>query len=173
MTPLRPALVVIGPPGAGKSAVGKRVAREIALPFIDTDKRTVAKHGPIADIFAEHGEEYFRSIERLEVHEALTEHAVVALGGGAILHADTQQELTAMRVAYLTVSRAAVARRIRGSSRPLLKDGLGAWEAIANARREIYERLAVRTIDTSRRSPASIAHELAEWILREEITGCE
>lgn len=168
MTSLSPVLVIIGPPGAGKSAVGKRVAREVALPFIDTDERIVAKHGPIADIFAEHGEEYFRAIERLEVHESLSEHAVVALGGGAILHADSQRELSTMRVAYLSVSRAAVARRIRGSSRPLLKNGLGSWEAIANARREIYERLAVRTVETSRRSPASIAHELAEWILREE-----
>jgi shikimate kinase len=80
----RPLLVLIGAPAAGKTRLGKRVAKILNVPFIDTDKRIVAKHGVIATIFAEHGEDRFRELERDEVLAALSENAVVALGGGAV-----------------------------------------------------------------------------------------
>lgn len=168
MTVSEPLLVVIGPPGAGKSLVGKLVARLLRVPFVDTDRRIVARHGAIPEIFAEKGEEWFRAAERSEVQAALTERAVVALGGGAVLDTHTQAELVSARVAFLTVSPDVVEGRIRGNSRPLLKDGMEVWTKIANDRRGIYERLAERTVDTSHRSAVSVAHELAEWIHREE-----
>ncbi len=168
MSEQRPLLVVIGPPGAGKSVLGKQVARLLRVPFVDTDRRVVARHGPIATIFSERGEEWFRAAERLEVARALGERAVVTLGGGAILNKDTQGELAGQRVALVTVSADVVGARLGGAVRPLLKDGLESWKAIVEERRALYERLATRTVDSSHRTTASMAHELAEWVQREE-----
>lgn len=159
-----PLLVVIGPPGAGKSRLGKQVARLLHAPFVDTDRRIVAKHGRIATIFSQHGEEWFRKVERIEVAKALGEQAVVSLGGGAILNPETQNDLEGKRVALVTVSAEAVHSRIAHSTRPLLKDGVEAWQRIVAERREIYERLAVRVWDSSDRTVASMAHEIAEWV---------
>lgn len=168
MTPPASLLVLIGPPGAGKSLVGKLVAKLLRVPFVDTDRRIVVRHGAISTIFAERGEDWFRDAERSEVQAALRERAVVSLGGGAILDRNTQADLAGARVAFLTVAPDAVERRIRGTARPLLVDGMDAWTKIADGRRAIYEGLASRTIDTSHRSAASVAHELAEWVQREE-----
>lgn len=164
MNQKQPHLVVIGPPGAGKSRVGKQVARLLRVPFVDTDRRIVASYGPIATIFAEHGEDWFRAVERLEVAKALRERAVVSLGGGAILNQITQQDLAGARIALITVSREAVASRIAGSVRPLLSNGIESWSTLLEDRRELYEGLATRTFDSSHRSAASLAHEIAEWV---------
>lgn len=164
MTSERPYLVVIGAPGAGKTRVGKRVARLLRVPFIDTDRRIVTRHGPIAQIFTGRGEDHFRRIERLEVQRALKERAVVSLGGGAVLDPDTQNDLDGLPIVLMTVSAEAVAGRI-GTRRPLLREGgIEAWEKLVEARREIYERLATRTWDSSSRPIDTIAAEIAEWI---------
>lgn len=161
--PGRPHLVLIGPPAAGKTRLGKRVARALGAPFVDTDRRIVAGHGPIAQIFSEHGEKYYRSLERAEVIRALGERAVVALGGGAIIDPLTQTDLLGHRVVLITVSPDAVAGRILGGSRPLIT-GIDTWSALVASRREIYERLAIRTWDTSHRPIDQIAAEIARWI---------
>ena len=158
-----PHVVFIGPPGAGKTRLGKRVARLLGASFVDTDRRVVAKHGPIADLFSQHGEEYFRKLERAEVAQALLEDAVVSLGGGAMLNLDTQSELSRQRVVLVTVRPDAVASRIEKSNRPLAKD-LDTWERLVESRRELYERLATRTWDTSDRPIDDIAAEIAAWI---------
>jgi shikimate kinase len=168
MTGSEPLLVVIGPPGAGKSVLGKQIARLLRAPFVDTDRRIVAKHGPIATIFGEHGEEWFRAAELVEVAKALGERAVVSLGGGAVLNPQTQAELAGIRVALVTVTPEAVDKRIGGTVRPLLEDGIESWKRIVEERRELYERLATRTVDSSHRTANSLAHELAEWVQREE-----
>jgi shikimate kinase len=156
-------LVLIGPPGSGKTRLGKRVGRNLGLPFVDTDKLIVARYGSIAEIFAEHGEPHFRRLEREAVVRALAEDAVVSLGGGAVLDADTQADLAGHRVVLLTVSAAAVASRIGGPKRPLLANGIDAWTALLESRREVYERLGRRTWDTSSRPLDVIAAEIAEW----------
>ena len=168
MSESAPVLVLIGPPGAGKSLVGKLLAKLLGVPFVDTDRRIVNKNGAISAIFAHQGEEGFRALERIEVSQALGEQAVIALGGGAVLDKQTQEDLLDARVVFLTVSEEAVARRIRGTTRPLLANGIDAWVALMNDRREIYERLATHTVDSSHHSAMSIAHQLADWIQQEE-----
>ena len=160
----RAVVVLIGAPGAGKTRTGKRVARILGVPFIDTDRRIVAAHGPIAEIFAAHGEPHFRAIEREVVAAALDEPAVVTLGGGAVLDPDTQALLRGHHVVQLTVSAQAVEARIAGGKRPLVKDGIGAWEALVEGRRPIYDRLAQFTVDTSRRPLDGVAQEIVEWL---------
>jgi shikimate kinase len=162
MTPT-PALVLIGPMGSGKSRVGKRVAKLLGTGFIDTDRAIVAEHGPITAIFDEHGEPYFRELERAAVATALESDGVVSLGGGAVLDPQTQERLAACPVAFLTVSAEAVEPRLGGGTRPLVRGGIADWERIFAERRPIYERLATETFDTSRRPYSRIAEEVAEW----------
>jgi shikimate kinase len=158
-----PAVVLIGPMGAGKTRVGKRIARILGVGFTDTDKVIVAEHGPIAELFARHGEPYFRELERAAVQAALTTDHVVSLGGGAVLDPQTQNDLLAQRVAFLTVSARAVEGRLGEGKRPLIRDGVNDWQRIFDERRDIYEGLSDLTIDTSHRPYDSVAEEVAEW----------
>ncbi|MGN6326083.1 shikimate kinase [Pseudolysinimonas sp.] len=160
---MSPALVLIGPMGAGKSRIGKRIAKLLDVPFVDTDRVIVAEHGPIAVIFAEHGETRFRELERAAVAEALQGDGVVALGGGAVLDPATQADLADQRVVLLTVSAEAVAPRIAGGARPLVAGGIDDWVRIRDARMPIYERLADIAFDTSSRPATTIAEEVAAW----------
>lgn len=167
--PPHPLIVLIGPPGAGKSTVGKKVARLLDAPFVDTDSRVAQTHGPIQEIFRTSGENGFRKLERAAVEQALGESAVVSLGGGAILDSQTQLQLGGMPVVLFTVSPEAVAPRISGSKRPLLADAsvaerVSAWSALVASRQEIYERVSVASWDTSRRPIAVIAQEVANWV---------
>jgi shikimate kinase len=156
-------LILIGPMGAGKTKIGRRVARSLDVPFIDTDKRIVAEHGAITDIFADRGEPAFRELERDAVVAALAEPAVVSLGGGAVLHPETQRDLAERTVVLLTVTGEAVAARIRTDKRPLLKNGTGDWQRIYDERRPIYERLATISFDTSSEPIEHIAERIADW----------
>ena len=160
-------LVLIGAPGSGKTRLGKRVARILDLPFIDTDRRIVADHGPIPALFETYGEPHFRGLEREAVVAALAEDAVVSLGGGAVLDLDTQRDLEGHRVVLVTVSAEAVASRIANARRPLLKDGIESWKALIESRRELYERLGQRSWDTSTRPIDDIAQEIAAWTATE------
>jgi shikimate kinase len=157
-------VVLIGAPGAGKTRTGRRVATRLGVPFVDTDKRIVATHGPISAIFEQHGEPHFRVIERAVVAQALTERAVVTLGGGAVLDPDTQRDLDGRAVVQLAVDAKAVERRISGSKRPLVKDGIEAWKSLVAARQPLYDRLSGLTIDTSRRPLDTIADEVVAWL---------
>lgn len=157
-------VVLIGAPGAGKTRTGKRLARLLHVPLVDTDKLVVAEHGPIAEIFADHGEAHFRALERAAVSQALTESAVVTLGGGAVLDAATRADLAAHRVVQLTVSPAAVESRISGGKRPLLAGGIDAWQALVDTRQPIYDSLSQLTIDTSKQPLDRVAQQIANWL---------
>lgn len=165
-----PVVVLIGPPAAGKSRVGKRVARILDLPVIDTDKVIAAGHGPIPDIFAEHGEPHFRALERAAVADALREHAVVSLGGGAVLDPDTQAQLDGLPVVLLTATPEAVAARLEKGTRPL-SASVEAWSALVAQRMPVYERLAAATWETSTRPIDHIAAEIAEWATARDLTA--
>lgn len=158
-------IVFIGPSGAGKSRLGKRVARVLGVPFSDTDRMIVAEHGPIPQIFREHGEPHFRAVERETVHRALQGAGVLSLGGGAVLNPDTQSDLAAHTVVLLTISAEAVSRRLAGDTdRPLVRNGLQDWIALNEPRWPIYERLADATFDTSHRPNDEVAREVAAWL---------
>jgi shikimate kinase len=160
----RPVVVLIGAPGAGKTRIGKRVARLMRVPFVDTDALIVAEHGEISEIFAMHGEPHFRVLERKHVALALTENAVVSLGGGAILDLDTQADLRDLPVVQLTVSEDVIMARGISAKRPLLAGGIDAWRALVAARQETYDRLAGTTFDTSDQSANRIAERIVAWI---------
>jgi shikimate kinase len=109
---------------AGKTTIGRHLARELERPFVDTDTLIVARSGPIADIFARGGEPMFREAEYDAVRAALAGPlAVISLGGGAVTYAPTQALLAerALRV-YLDIPAETLTARLRRSQtvRPLV-----------------------------------------------------
>ncbi|MDO7882031.1 shikimate kinase [Salinibacterium soli] len=160
----RALLVLIGAPGAGKTRTGKRLSKLLGAPLIDTDSTVVSGHGPIAKIFEEHGEPHFRALERAAVAAALREPAIVTLGGGAVLDAETQADLEGLPVVQLTVRPDAVEKRIANGKRPLVSSGIDAWAALVASRQPIYDRLSQLTIDTSDVPLDSVAVRIADWL---------
>lgn len=164
-------LLLVGPMAAGKTSLGRKVARLLDVPFIDTDKRIAAAHGPIPQIFAEQGELHFRDLERAAVTAAIREGGVVSLGGGAVTDASTRALLREHPVVFLTVSAEAVAARIGGAGRPLLageEDPVERWRTIFAQRRGWYEEVADLTVDTSRRPMRMLAEQIAAWRKEQE-----
>nr|RZI33931.1 Shikimate kinase [Cryobacterium sp. SO1] len=162
--PLYP-LVFIGPMASGKSKIGRRVARTLRVPFIDTDTDIVAGHGPITEIFASAGEGHFRSLERAAVQAALLRHrVVVSLGGGAVLDPATRADLRRATVISLSTTAEAVRNRTKNAKRPLLAAGPDAWQRIYDERRPLYEALASIHFDTSTRPVDAIAADIVKWV---------
>jgi shikimate kinase len=159
-----PKVVLVGPPGAGKTTIGTLVARALGVPFRDTDADIVATAGkPISDIFVEDGEEAFRALERTAVATALSSFdGVLALGGGAILAESTRELLRGQTVAYLSVELSdAVARIGLGAGRPLLTlNPRATLKFLLDARRPLYEEVATITVRTDGREPDDIAAEV-------------
>lgn len=164
------ALVLIGPMGAGKSSVGRRVARRLGVGFADTDKLIARRHGPIPELFARQGEARFREIERDAVVEALAAGGVVSLGGGAVLDDATRADLADHRVVLLTVSPHVVASRLGGGDRPLLSgdDPIAAWRRIYAERRPVYEQTADVVFDTSSGPLAAVVADIVAWAQKEQ-----
>jgi len=159
-------LVLVGPMGAGKSSVGRRVAKALGVSFFDTDIAIVRAHGPIPELFRAHGEGYFRALERDAVREGLAIGGVVALGGGAVLDAGTRADLAAHDVVLLTVEPRVVATRLRDTSRPLLQgeDRIAEWTRIAQERAPLYEEVADAAFDTSHGPLGDVAAAIVAWV---------
>ena len=168
-----PVVVLIGPPGSGKSTVGASLARVLGTDLRDTDADVEAVAGrSVADIFVSDGEDHFRQLERAAVATAIAEHhGVLSLGGGAPIDTETQSLLARYvagggAIAFLDVSLTAAVPRVGlNATRPLL---LGnprqQWLALMKDRRPVYERLATMTVLTDNRRPAHIAAEIAQAI---------
>ena len=155
-------MVLVGPPGAGKTTVGRLLARRLGLGFTDVDALIVERAGkPIADVFTEDGEDAFRALERAVVAEALTAtDGVLALGGGSVLAAVTRERLRGHRVVHLKVGLADGIRRTgMSTARPLLAgvNPRATFKALLDARAPLYREVATVEVDTSRRSASQVA----------------
>lgn len=142
-------VVLIGPMGVGKTTIGKKLAKRLAVTFVDTDVIITKAHGDIAEIFANEGESVFRDYEELAVRQALQTNQVVATGGGAVLSGTNQRALESATVIYLSTNGLHMRSRLANGNRPLLKNGMSDWKEIYEARKPLYERLASFEIDTS------------------------
>lgn len=155
-----PRLVLVGPPGGGKTSVGKALAERWSVSFHDTDADIEDATGrTIADIFIESGEPHFRAIERAAVTTALTARTgVLALGGGAVMDEATRVLLHDARVVFLDVGLAEAMTRLEmNRSRPLLLGNIRAqWQALADARRPLYEEVGDQVILTDGRPVETI-----------------
>ncbi|WP_026341279.1 shikimate kinase [Actinomadura atramentaria] len=164
----RPRAVLIGPPGSGKSTVGAALAARLGVAFRDTDADAEAAAGkPIGEIFVDDGEEAFRALERAAVAAALSGHdGVLALGGGAVLAAETQELLAGHTVVYLSVELGEAVKRVGlDGARPLLVlNPRSRLRKLLEERLPVYERLGTLRVATDGREPADIAAEIAAAI---------
>ena len=143
-------IVLVGPMGVGKTTIGKKLAKRLEVPFLDTDVMVTKRFGDIPKIFQDFGEAKFREMEETCVLEAIAEPGVVATGGGAVLSEHTRAALSQATVVYLSTDGKHMAARLGGGSRPLLKDGISDWRRIYESRRDLYEQVADISVDTSR-----------------------
>ena len=150
-----PFVVLIGPPGVGKSSVAAGIAERTGREYVDTDTLVEEREGrSVADIFVDSGEEHFRAAERRAVLDSLTRDGIVlALGGGAPMTPAIAEALVGHRVVLLDVGIADAAKRIGfDRSRPLLSvNPRQSWIRTMEARRPTYESLAVHRVDTAGR----------------------
>ena len=137
------AIVLVGMPGSGKSAVGRRLATRLDLAFVDADEEIESAAGkPIMDIFKDHGEAYFREGERKVIARLLgSGPQVLATGGGALLAAETRDNIRRSGISvWLKAELPVLMRRVlKRNTRPLLeKDPEGVMRQLMEARYPIY-----------------------------------
>jgi shikimate kinase len=159
-------IILIGPPGSGKSTIGKAISRKLNISFTDTDDLIEARTGTsISQIFIDQGEPWFRDLEKEVLQEELAKiNGILSLGGGAPL-SDFAQELlrsSDAAVVYLDVSLATAAPRVGfNRDRPLLLNNpRGAWQELMDKRRPIYEALATHIVKVDERAPKDIVDEI-------------
>ena len=165
---MKPAVVLVGVMGAGKTTIGTLVAEALGLPFRDTDDDIVAATGkPISDIFVDDGEDHFRALERQAVAAALDGFdGVLALGGGAVMAAETRERLRGHTVVFLDVGLADAVRRVGlGAGRPLLAiNPRATLKHLLDQRRPLYQEVATATVVTDGRTPEDIADEVLKAV---------
>lgn len=164
MTPNR--IFLVGPMGAGKTTVGRRLAQLTGYRFIDSDHEIERRAGvDIPYIFEKEGEAGFRLREKRVIDELTLEDGIVlATGGGAILDPENRQALKSRGcVAYLHASVDEQLRRTRyGTHRPLLQtaDPAARLTALMEQREPLYRETADIVVETGRRFPKAVASQI-------------
>jgi shikimate kinase len=159
-------IILIGPPGAGKSTIGLSLAKKMKVKFADTDALIEAKlDKKISDIFVDLGEPIFRTEELIVLGEVLqSDNGVVSLGGGAPISPQAQELLrnSGAIVIFLDISLGKAAARVGfNRDRPLLLGNPRAqWNELMNSRRPIYESLATAVVPVDDRSVNEICADI-------------
>lgn len=169
-----PGIFLIGPMGAGKSAVGRQLARRLGRRFLDTDAEIEHRTGvDIPFIFEKEGEPGFRAREARVVAELTALPGIVLATGGGVVLDPANRDLLASRglVVYLhaTVGQQ-LARTRRSGHRPLLDtpDPRARLEALMTEREALYRGLATRVVNTDGRKVREVAGEIAAWLEHRE-----
>ena len=163
-------IFLVGPMGAGKSAVGRQLARSLHLTFMDSDDEVESRTGvDIAFIFEKEGEAGFRKREAAAIDDLTRiDGVVLATGGGAIIDPDSRNRLGGRGfVVYLyTSADQQFARTSRGRVRPLLENGdrRQILEALLMERDPLYREIADLVVETDGRKVHSVAKEILEKV---------
>lgn len=168
------AVALVGLPGAGKSAVGRRLAQRLQLPFIDSDDLIERRIGcSIRDYFEREGEQSFRDLEQEVIAElAAAAHGIVSTGGGSVLREANRLQLREhFHVIYLRSSPEDLFRRLRHDvKRPLLQvaDPLGRLHELYAARDPLYRETAHDVVETGRPTVAMLVNII---VMQLELAG--
>ncbi len=168
-------VALVGFMAAGKSTLGRKLARELQWPFFDTDALVAQAHGEIAEIFSTEGEAAFRQYERRTIAKVLDELAssVIALGGGALTVPETRALLrdNAYTV-FIRISPERALARVRASRhrRPML----GNHPTLAGVQRLYQKRLpqyaeADYVVEAERRKDALVVGDILQWLRRQPL----
>jgi shikimate kinase/3-dehydroquinate synthase len=175
-------LALIGFMGAGKSKLGRELARLTGRPFVDTDEEIERRYGPIGVLF-ERSEPEFRRIEEQVVAEALAGRtAVIALGGGAVVSEATQERLSrAAFVAWVPVDVDTAWMRVSGSGRPLAQDRerfgrlyedrVEIYDVIADGGGEDAEALLLSSLRIAVRRELRVPYDITALVADERVMG--
>lgn len=165
-------IFLIGPMGAGKTTVGKRLAESRGMDFLDSDQEIEARTGvDIAFIFEKEGESGFRRREKQVIAElSQRSNIVMATGGGSVLDADNRQCLSARGfVVYLHASvEQQMNRTSRTENRPLLQvdDRRGVLEELFMHRDALYREIADLVLTTDGRNARALARDIEDHLTR-------
>ncbi len=168
-------LALVGFMAAGKSTIGKKLARKLNCAFFDTDDLVVKEHGQISDIFYNEGEHAFRDYEHAAVAQVLDggDPGVVALGGGALTHEPTQKLLKkrAYRI-FIKVSAENVVERLRRSKR--VRPLLGPTPPLSRIKDLYKKRMpqyahADLVVEADNMSTTQIVDTIVEWLHKKKI----
>ena len=161
-------LFLVGPMGAGKSAVGRQLARLLHLEFVDSDEEIERRTGvDIPFIFEKEGEEGFRKRETRAIDDLSRRDGIVlATGGGAVVDPQNRNHLGARGfVVYLRTSvDQQLSRTRKGRDRPLLDsvDPRAVLESLMTQRDPLYQEIADLTVETDGRKVKAVANEILD-----------
>ncbi|MGH3601717.1 MAG: shikimate kinase [Pseudonocardiaceae bacterium] len=165
-----PIVILIGPPGSGKSTVGRLVADELGIPFRDFDDDLQNECGlPAGELVVELGRERFSEIEGELIEPVLAEHAgVLALGGGTPLNPVVQEKLRDLHVVFLDVELDELLRRegLVPLHPWLLPNPRAHLRQLLADRRPIYEAVSSVVVPTTGRAAQDVAADVVSSIAR-------
>lgn len=161
-------VTLIGLMGAGKTTIGKLLAKRLSVPFIDSDDEIVRREGmSVADIFAKKGEAYFRQVERESIQDLLEQgNMVLATGGGAMTIPETADMIAQKSLClWLDSPIGVLADRTKGSDRPLLKEGNPAdiLGSLYERRKDSYAKAHIRILNDGN-DPSEIVEKILEQL---------
>ncbi|WP_081610341.1 shikimate kinase [Corynebacterium doosanense] len=168
MCPTTPVIVLVGPPGAGKSSIGRRLARALSLTLVDSDHIIEqSQQKSCGQVFTELGEPAFRALEEEAVATALKSGGVVSLGGGAVLSAATRAQLLNHTVVWIDVSAEEGFRRTRNEdSRPVLQaeDPRAHYRRLLESREDYYREVSDYRVRSDEKTPPGLVAEILGFL---------
>jgi len=157
-------IVLVGVPGAGKTTVGKLLAKELGREFFDSDQVIESRAGKsVSDIFTQDGEPAFREIEHDVIVELLdSDNVVLALGGGSLGNDETRAKVKSSTAVWLLAGLAQAVDRVgMNRNRPLLLGNVrGQLADLMAAREPWYKEVAAIGVDTSKLIPSEVVTEI-------------
>ena len=157
-------IVLVGVPGAGKTTVGKLLAKNMGRDFFDSDQVIESRAGKsVSDIFTQDGEPAFRKLEHDVIVELLdSNNVVLALGGGSLGNDETRAKVKQATTVWLVTGLAQAVDRVgMNRNRPLLLGNVrGQLADLMTAREPLYKEVAAIAVDTSKLIPSEVVTEI-------------
>ena len=163
---MKDSVAIVGYMGSGKTTLGRLLARATDLEFVDLDRAISNNAGKeIPEIFAEHGEDYFRDLEHEALRGALDGNTpcIVACGGGVVVRPENRALLRDVRTVFLREDIDVLYRRTRGPGRPLRATSREEFESRYLERLPLYSEVADFEVEGDGRPPSRVV---------EEVLGC-